>query len=105
MSTLSQTEFPCAYSKGVRCDPSAAPSGVPGTEGQDSPAPDPGQDQPLPQVEDQQQNLPHYSDEEQQQGPYNTTEEDSRGEDVSDRSQDPGQNTRSPDFTSVPWTT
>ena len=104
MSTLSQTEFPCAYSKGVRCDPSAAPSGVPGTEGQDSPAPDPGQDQPLLQEEDQQQNLPDYSGEEQQQSPSNM-KEDFRGEDVSDRSQDPGQNTRSPDFTSVPWTT
>ncbi len=68
--------------------PSAAPSGVPGTEGQDPAASDPGQDQSSDWEEDQ------------QQSPSNTTEEDR-----SSRSDDSGQNTRSPEFPSIPWTT
>ena len=80
--------------------PSAAPSGVPGTEGQDSAATDPGQDQSSDWEEDQQQNLPDYSEEDQQQSPSNTTEEDR-----SSRSDDSGQNIRRPEFPSVPWTT
>ena len=80
--------------------PSAAPSGVPGTEGQDPAASDPGQDQFSDWEEDQQQDLPDYSDEDQQQSPSNTTDEDR-----SSRSQDPGQNARSPEFPSAPWTT
>ena len=68
--------------------PSVAPSGVPGTEGQDSGASDPGQDQSSDWEEDQQQSSP------------NTMEEDR-----SSRSDDSGQNTKSPEFPSVPWTT
>ena len=80
--------------------PSAAPSELPGTEGQDWAAPDPGQDQSSQREEDQQQNLPDYSNEDQQQSPSNTTEEDR-----SSRSDVSGQNTRSPEFPSVPWST
>jgi hypothetical protein len=80
--------------------PSAAPSEIPGTEAQDSVASDAGQDQASQREEDQQQNLPNYSDEDQQQSLSNTTEEDR-----SSRSQDSGQNARSPEFPSVPWTT
>jgi hypothetical protein len=80
--------------------PSAAPSELPGTEAQDSVAPDAGQDQSSQREEDQQQNLPDYADEDQQQSPSNTTEEDQ-----SSRSQEPGQKARSPEFPSVPWTT
>jgi hypothetical protein len=80
--------------------PSAAPSELPGTEAQDSVASDAGQDQSSQREEDQQQNLPDYSDDGQQQSPSNTTEEDQ-----SSRSQEPGQKTRSPEFPSVPWTT
>jgi len=80
--------------------PSAAPFEAPGTEAQDSAAPAQTQEQPSPQEEDKQQSLPDYSEEDQQQSTSNTTEEDR-----SSRSQDSGQNTRSPDFSSVPWTT
>ncbi len=80
--------------------PSAAPFEAPGTEAQDSAASDPGRDQSSLWEKDQQQNLPDYSEEGQQQSPSNTTEEGR-----SSRSQDSGQNTRSPDFPSVPWTT
>ena len=80
--------------------PSAAPSEIPGTEAQDSVASDAVQDQSSQTEKDQQQNLPDYSDEDQQQSPSNTTDEDR-----SSRSQDPGQNARSPEFPSVPWTT
>ena len=81
--------------------PSAAPSELPGTEAQDSVASDAGQDQSSQTEKDQQQqNLPDYSDEDQQQSPSNTTDEDR-----SSRSQDPGQNARSPEFPSTPWTT
>ena len=80
--------------------PSAAPSELPGTEAQDSVASDAGQGQSSQWEEYQQQNLPDYSDEDQQQSPSNTTDEDR-----SSRSQDPGQNARSPEFPSAPWTT
>jgi hypothetical protein len=80
--------------------PSAAPSEIPGTEAQDSVASDAVQDQSSQTEKDQQQNLPDYSDEDQQQSPSNTTDEDR-----SSRSQDPGQNARSPEFPSAPWTT
>ncbi len=80
--------------------PSAAPSGVPGTEGQDSAVSDPGQDQPSVWEEDQQQNLPDYSDEDQQQSSSNTAEEDQ-----STGYEERGQDTKSPEYPSAPWTT
>ena len=56
-------------------------------------APDRGQDQSSPREEDQ------------QQSPSSTAGEDSQGENRSSRSQESGQNTREPEFPSVPWTT
>jgi hypothetical protein len=80
--------------------PSAASFEAPGTETQDSATSNPEQEQSSLWEEDQQQNLPDYSEEDQQQSPSNASKEDR-----SSRSQDSGQNTRSPDFSSVPWTT